>query len=670
MKSAPLRWPQFLACAYALGGALLVHVRAMPKPFLLLLVATIVARVALRRVSTARAILPVRLLLLALYGAAVLFTYHKLFGREAGSGLLAAMLVLKLVEAETRRDGLVLVSIGCFLTMCAFLYDQGVVQTTMAAMALVVAVAALHALQPMPDAAPAEASRKAWWPYPTLAFGNTLKLLVVSAPFAIACFIFFPRFDQPLWGAPEDAFRARSGISDRMEPGALQSIALDDRLAFQVHFDDIVPAPPDRYYRAFTFWAYDGFAWTPSEWISRSNYAAVTPQSVRIAYDLVVEPTDQRWIPVLDAPLAAPEGARLTADFQARADHPINSTEKFHAVSAIHHADTALPATVRRAALTLPGGAAPRAVALAKSWRAAGQDDAQIIASALERYRADFSYSLEPPQPRGDPVDDFLFDSKIGFCEHFASSFTVLMRAAGIPARVVTGYQGGTFNSIGGFYLLRNSDAHAWSEVWLDGRGWVRVDPTAAVAPDRIRRGSLSQLRTSEAWYSKGGIWSGLRERFEYVGYWWNRAIIEYNALRQRDMLRDLGVENPDWQQLSTALAVSVAIALGLAGLALRVRRPRRRELLLAAYHRYCARLADAGLARRANEGPLAFGDRAAAAMPAAAAQIRMLSAGFARLRYAPDLGDGEARRSWIKRAHAFRVPKSATIRARRSSSA
>ena len=668
-KSAPLRWPQFLACSYALAAALLAHARSLPLPFFGLLVATLTGRVVLRHFSPARAILPLRLALLALFGFAVVSTFHHVFGREAGSGLLAAMLVLKLVEAETRRDGLVLVAVGCFLTMAAFLYDQGIAQTTGAAIALVISIAALHALQPYPDSEPAEASRGGWWPFADLALGNSLRLLLLATPFAAACFVFFPRFDAPLWGAPEDAFRGRTGLSDRMEPGMLSGVALDDRAAFQITFDGAAPAAQDRYYRVYTLWSFDGSAWLPSEWLARSTTPSPQATSPRIAYEVVLEPTDQRWLPVLDSVIQAPHGARVLSDYQVRVDHPINAAFRFNAVSATHIEPEPLLQVIRRAALSLPPGAGPRATALAREWRAAaGRDDRAVIDRAIAMYRATFHYSLESPPARGDAVDDFLFETQTGFCEHFSSSFTFLMRAAGIPARVVTGYQGGIYNSLGNFWLLRNSDAHAWSEVWLDGRGWVRVDPTAAVAPERIESGSLSRLREQSAWYSRGGIWSALRERFDYLGYWWNRTIIEYTALRQRELMRDFGVDDPDWTFLGKALVASSIVALLVAGAVSRLRRRERRDELLAAYRAYCDRLAREGVVRGSNEGPVAFGERAAAALPASAEAIRMLSGGFARLRYAQSAVDAAERRLWMSSARRFRPARAATARRSRTS--
>jgi hypothetical protein len=314
------------------------------------------------------------------------------------------------------------------------------------------------------------------------------------------------------------------------------------------------------------------------------------------------------------------------------------------------------------ATLQLPRRGNPRARELARSWRSQHDQPEAIVNAALGLFHDSFAYSLEPPMVGANGVDDFLFEFKSGYCEHFAGAFAFLMRAAGIPARVVIGFQGGYFNSVGGFFNVRFSDAHAWTEVWLDGKGWVRVDPTAAVSPERIERGSLADRSAAQAWYASGGIWAAFRDRVALVGYWWNRAVVEFTALRQRDLIEALGLGDDSGFSLALALVISALFALGLAGWLVSRRASAATDPVLAAYRRYCRRLGEAGIARNPSEGPAEFSHRAAAALPHAAPEILRLSADFVRLRYASHpTAAGELRRDWLRRVRRFRVARAAT---------
>jgi hypothetical protein len=274
-------------------------------------------------------------------------------------------------------------------------------------------------------------------------------------------------------------------------------------------------------------------------------------------------------------------------------------------------------------------------------------------------FNRDFMYTLEPPPLGRDIVDDFLFETKAGYCEYYASSFAFLMRAADIPTRVVTGYQGGVFNGPGGYWIVRNSDAHAWTEVWLAGRGWVRVDPTAAVAPERIDRGSLAAAMPEAAsWYSEG--W-GLewRNRLDLVARYWRKAVIEFDAVRQRNLLQHVGLEDMSWQALGGGLLIFGALGLALgAWLSLRGLGPRTRDPLLRAYRRFNARLARSGVIRHAGEGPVSFGERAATHLPNAAPAILELTRRFAEQRYGESAHDADSshRQRLAQELRAFRV--------------
>ncbi len=337
-----------------------------------------------------------------------------------------------------------------------------------------------------------------------------------------------------------DATQGKTGISDKMRPGGISKLWNDDTPAFRVTFEGEAPPPEARYWRGPVMWNFDGAEWSGAEVYRRQAPAEVkyTEESV-VRYEVLMEPTEQIWWFPLDFPLEVPEDSHVSGDGQVTTRRPIIGPRKAQFRSAWRFQLDLTPAGGQRwLGLRLPERANERARALALQWRAANPgNDQGVIDAALLLFNREFTYTLEPGElPPENGVDEFLFETKAGYCEFYASAFVFLMRAADIPARVVTGYQGGSYNTSGDYWVVRNSDAHAWSEVWLEGRGWVRVDPTAAVAPERISRGSLSAAMPAAAnWYNSG--WGmKWRDRLDLVARYWRQAVIEFDAMRQRNL--------------------------------------------------------------------------------------------------------------------------------------
>jgi transglutaminase-like putative cysteine protease len=373
---------------------------------------------------------------------------------------------------------------------------------------------------------------------------------------------------------------------------------------------------------------------------------AVAPARTRWTYELEVEPTDRRQLVALDLPLGMPEGARLTRELSPRAIRPLANLTRWRMTSAAPVAfDPALPASARRRALRLPAGYNPLTVAHGQALRTRfGADDGAIVRHALGWIRDDFAYSLSPPPLGRDGMDAFLFGTRTGYCEHFAGAFTVLMRAAGIPTRVVTGYVGGYANRLGGYWMIRRSDAHAWTEVWLPSRGWTRVDPTAAVAPENI----YDTLDTADA---SDGFFDVLQSRrgAAQVGDWlrqnWNDLVLGFDASRQERLLRPLGFERLQPRNLVALFAAAALLAIGFM-VAWSLRAPREADPVMRAWHRLGKRYARHGLGRLLHEPPTTWAERIAKAVPADAAQLARLTARFTRWRYAgPGADDASARR-------------------------
>jgi transglutaminase-like putative cysteine protease len=655
-----LGWRPFLAVSLTLLVVLLLHARAIPPTILGVLLLTLALRVWQRKHGQMRTHWALRLALLFGLAALVWASLGNLFGREAGSALLACMLVLKLLETHTRRDARVLVAVAFFFAMCAFLFEQGIVQTIATFVAVVLALATLYELEPDHATGPSVESH---WPLSREAARTGLRHVLFALPFAAVCFLFFPRLSAPMWGAPEDAFGARTGLSDTMEPGAISALALDDTPVMRVEFQGALPPPEQRYWRGMVFWWFDGSTWTGANALDgveratrRSQVLAIDNAADAVSYEVFLEPTDQRWLFQLDMPVAAPEDATLTADRQTRANQPVSSLLRYTGRSVpTYRMSGELPQLQRAIALRIPADGNPRARALAAQWREQTSDPRALAERALAMFNAAFVYSLEPPLAAGDPVDDFLFTTKIGFCEHYASAFVFLMRAAGVPARVVVGFYGGYRNAAGNYLLVRRADAHAWTEIWIDGEGWVRIDPTSAVAPERVQESARDALARSGGWMSEGWLGS-IRDRLDVLGYWWNRAVVEFSAARQRNFLADLGLDKSDYLTLTALLVGGTLLALALAAWFGRPRRARAADPVLAAWRAWCAKLARAGVPRAAQEGPRDFGERAAAALPEHAETIRAFTADFVALRYAADDATSPRARAFVRGVARYRV--------------
>lgn len=578
---------------------------------------------------------PLRLLLaLAIIGG-VLTVMGMRFGRDTGCALLAAMIALKPAETVSLRDARSLLGFALFAPFSAFLLDQGPLTLLLSTLGVGAALLTLSRLADaeVPDAAPPLSARRH-----LLGVG---RLLLLGLPLMLATFWLFPRFPTPLWGVPERAL-AQPGLSDRMSPGGWLDLMADDNPALRVQFFSAPPEPEQMYWRGLVLWDFDGREWTRSSWTDTLPPAPITPAPGNVPrwdYEMMVEPTEQRWLVALDLPQAAPADARLDRDRTLVTAQRMNGVTRWRVRSSPPaRFEAQLPLLLRQRALTLPAGLNPRTRALAAQWRSeAGTDDLAIVRRALTWIRSDFAYTLDTPLPGRHAVDEFLFDQRQGYCEHFSSAFTTLMRAAGIPARVVVGYAGGYRNRFGDYWVVRKMDAHAWSEVWLPQRGWVRVDPTAAVAPERIFETLEDRLDAAGG----GGVLqrNPLFDASDWLRRGWNEFVLGFDARRQQDLLRKVGLPRLDTAGLGAAFALAALLALG--GMAwLLARGERERDPLLRAWHALGARYAKLGLARQPHEPALAWAQRVAARHPAAGQTLVPLSQRFAEARYAAAVSD------------------------------
>ncbi len=559
---------------------------------------------------------------------AVLWSFGFRLGRDTGSALLAAMLAIKPAETRSLRDARSLVGFALFAPFATFLLDQGPVSL---GLGLAATACSLLAMQRLADLDSDIVPRAPW-----AGLRGIGRLLALGLPLVLAAFWLFPRIPTPLWGVPDRA-RSSTGLSDSMAPGDWLELLSDESPALRVRFFGATPPRSQMYWRGPVLWDFDGRSWR-DERPQSARAADATPASTAWRYELEVEASERRYLTALDLPLAAPAGARSTPDGHLLSEQRLHAVTRWSLQSAVPaRFDAVLAPAQRRRALAFPRDYNPRAQHLAQRWHTeTGGDAGAVVARALALINAEFAYSLAAPALGRDSVDDFLFRTRVGYCEHFSSAFVFLMRAAGVPARVVTGYAGGYFNPVGAYWVVRNSDAHAWAEVWLAGRGWVRVDPTAAVAPERVFD-TVADRRPGMI-----GDFSGFARAWDVTDYLrrgWNDYVLGFNAERQSRLLRWLGVQRLSSGTLVALFALVALLALGWMLWWLR-RGEHERDPLLRAWHRLSNRYRRLGLPREPHETALDWAQRIARARPHEAAALTRLALRFSDRRYARSSDD------------------------------
>lgn len=568
-------------------------------------------------------------------GIGVIMSIGRGNGPELAVALLFAGFSLKLLEIYKRRDALVLIYVAYFLAATELLFGQTLLHALYVGLVLVLITAALNAVYQ------SERHPDFWRP-----LRASLRLMLPSVPLMVVLFVLVPRIG-PLWYAPLAQDEARTGLSDTLSPGDVSRLTGSSEVAFRVEFEqDRPPRPSELYWRGLTYDRFDGRAWQAEadRALLPSRRPAPEPGSL-VRYRITQEPSGQPWVYGLDYPASAPWPLRMQANQTLRAPAKIRQRVDFDLASRLSaHSDQPLSAFQRQRYLALPEQGNERARALALSWRAEDDSTEGLVARALALYGREFRYTLTPERLGSDSIDDFLFDSREGFCGHFASSMTFLLRAAGVPARIVGGYLGGEWNPYESYLVVRQFEAHAWTEVWHEGRGWVRVDPTAAVAPERIEQ-SAEQLLSSQPGFLAdtplspvrlGHIsWiNALRQRADALNFVWHRWVLSYQ-LRQDTLLQKLFGGLTLWK-LALALLIPFSLVLGWVALGLlRQRRPRAKDPVDAALLRLSMRFERRGLGRRPGEPVGAYAERIALARPDLESLIGTVARLYELLRYA-----------------------------------
>ncbi len=570
--------------------------------------------------------------LLTVFGMALLaFQLRGLFGRDGGTALFVVALGLKLMEIRDKRDVVLVVYLAFIVAASQFLYEQSILMVgyTLLVCTLLLATLVIQTASGVS----------------TKTSLKTAAIIIVQAiPLVVAVFLLFPRIEAPRWMWLKDDTKGLSGLTETLEPGSIADLSLSDELVFRVRFKGDIPPPQLRYWRGPVYSNTDGVRWSL---ISKRQTPPAQPTFTGSVYEytLLMEPQKQNWVFALELPQSFDQSLRLNAAYQLQTHKRPSERAEYLMTSRPFYNTGSLDPAEYQENLQLPKAASEKQMALLEVLGGFDGNPEQFISNLLDHFRReDFYYTLTPPLMPVDPIDTFLFETRSGFCSHYATAFVYLLRLAKIPARVVGGYQGGTINKVGDFMEIRQADAHAWAEAWLEGKGWVRFDPTAAIAPERIERGVnvAMQLASGEASFSvpvsESLALSWLRhsrQLWQSIDYNWQRWVINYHSASQRQFLEWLGIRDiGDWAKW---LVISTLIIIASLAIYLLRRKASAQDKVMRYYLRFCDKMARAGMPIQPGEGAKHFGERIKNQKPQFAPLVEQITATFIRLRYQAD---------------------------------
>ena len=566
--------------------------------------------------------------------AAIIFTYGTAEGIEPGVSLVVVLVALKILEAHTAREFQVLVMVGWILCLCGFFLSQELAMALCLLIAFTLLLVALIQFH-------SGSSSPAFWP----PLRTTCKLVAQALPLIVLLFLLFPRITTGLRFQIGQPHSGTVGFSGRLSPGSVASLANSRDVAFRAEFPDgKIPPPSAMYWRGLVMSHGDGLEWRVQDPPAAIRYVAQSPaEPGAIRQWITIQPHGARWMFALDWPSAPPSGATLAPGHYLWSGQPIRKPRRYEVTSFREIREKELRPRERKILLEVPPWITPAVRELAHSWTTAHADQRAVIAAALQYFRTTgFRYSLSPGEYKQRDLEEFLLHRRTGFCEHYAASFATLMRLAGIPARVVAGYLGGEYNEFGHFFLVRQSDSHAWCEVWLADSGWNRVDPTGIVAPERLNLGSLLELRGSSARtnntfarnIAQRPIFNQLSHVWDALNYAWGARVLSFDADAQRSFVANIGIADrtPTSLVAWTLLLATGILVIYSAWMRLRTRPSGDRVKTL--YERFCRKAAVAGVPREPWEGPSHFSDRAARALPNESKRIREILHLYISFRY------------------------------------
>jgi hypothetical protein len=580
-----------------------------------------------------------KLVLVALILSLLFFGYGSLRGIEPGVSLIVMLTSVKILEAHTAREFHIMIMVAWVLCLCGFFLSQNLAIALCLLIAFTLLLVALIQFH--------RGSSSGFWP-PVRTAG---KLLAQAAPLIILLFLFFPRVSTGFRWQIAAQHGASAGFSDRLSPGSVSSLANSSEIAFRAEFPDHkIPPLGAMYWRGVVMWQCEGLEWNAPKFpaaLPKISQSQLRGEGIR--QWITIEPHDARWMFALDWPANWPSGARLAPGNYLWSDQPIHKPRRYEVVSYPEIPNNQLHSGEREPLLQLPAAIGPGARALAQSWTADKKEPRAIVEKALQFFRTQgFLYSPTPGEYGKNSLDEFLFHRRLGFCEHYAASFATLMRLAGVPARVVTGYLGGEYNEIGQFFLVRQADAHAWCEVWFPDRGWQRVDPTAVVAPDRVnlgfnsfleRHAAAGQLDNTQGMLARKlarwPIFARARLGWQTLSYAWDTRVLSFDGDEQESFFASIGIagHGPIFFIVGSLLVAIALLALYAAWTHLRTRPCG--DQVKRVYESFCRKAAKLGAPRDPSEGPLDFSSRAMRLLPEESERIRSIAQTYITLRYA-----------------------------------
>jgi transglutaminase-like putative cysteine protease len=561
----------------------------------------------------------------------VLASYRQISGLDAGSALLLVMAAMKLLETRGQRDRAVMVFICYFLLFAAFLREQAIWSAGYLIGGVIVTTAALY-----------QTSRTGSVSSASHALKMSVRIVLQAVPLMLLLFVLFPRIPGPFWALPQGSGQGVTGLSDRLTPGDITALARSDEVAFRVRFDGATPPQSELYWRGPVMTHFDGRTWAPKKYASLPLTTPEPDDGARsFDYQITLEPHGQHWLLAMEVPVTWNAAqAELSSAFQLMSRKRVDQLMSYRGRStprgSIPGSDD--PVALRESR-TLPPNGNPKTLEFARTLRSQSTGDRAYLDELLEYFRREaFYYTLTPAALGKNSIDEFLFSTRKGFCGHYASAFAVLARAAGIPARVVAGYQGAERNPLGDYWIVRQSDAHAWTEIWLEGR-WVRFDPTAAVAPERVELGFDDAIdwsaETGRSLVRRNSFIAQLSLTWDAANAGWNQWVLSFGPTAQTSLLKAIGIDRPSTKHLIIIMTLSAT--LFLIGVSLVQRRYHRTasDPLGKTYARLCARAGKTGRKRRASEGPQEYAAALANLRPDLAVELQRLFRMYIALRYA-----------------------------------
>jgi len=585
--------------------------------------------------------------------------YHTLLGRNAGVAMLVALTMLKFLELKTMRDYMLVVFLCLFIALTSFLYSQSLWLGVYLMAVVIILFTVMMFLN--------HSNREK----PFIMLKRAASMVMMGLPVAALLFLLFPRLQGGLFGLPGDSHSGLTGMSDTMKPGSINELNQSEKVAFRVEFNDRPPVAKQRYWRGLVLENYEQGVWKESRLAVDAGAPIRYAKESVFDYSILQEPSNQKWIFALDMPVNKPAALKWGTGQTLRSTSPVRERQQLQMISAIEYKFTRISDDELQRNFDKSSVKGDRLARLAEElYRQAGSDKAYIEV-VFDYYRNnEFFYSLQPPLLGVNPVQTFMLDTRKGYCEHYASSFTAMMRLAGIPARVVIGYQGGEWNQQGGYLIVRQSDAHAWSEVWLDESGWVRVDPTSAVAPERIEYGLSAVRLLMEQGQPLGNVAAeklqailvgsffsrsikGVKLFWDGVNTRWYKWVIDYGAKNQSTFLHWMGFQKTDWSKLVFMLVGLVSLVVSVQAWII-FRRKKIIDPAVQQYQKFCHRLSRIGIDRFSSEGPTSFALRVIRLRPDLQERVMSVTEAYIAILYA-GFSDTKQQQKLVRAVQEFR---------------